>query len=108
MDILDNARSVLSYTEGMAYNDYLANSLVQDASERCLARISEAAIKLGAFAPDLLPEHDWPNIRGIGNLLRHDYDKLNIDRIWLIIELHLQPLINGIEAAMQAHGIPEE
>ena len=108
MDILDNARSVLTYTEGMTYAQYLTNPLVRDGSERCLARISEAAVKLGPFAPDLLPKHDWTGIRGIGNLLRHDYDKLNIDKIRQIIEHKLQPLIIDIEVAMRANGIPEE
>lgn len=108
MDILDNARTVLDYTKGMDHAGYAANRMVRDASERCLARISEAAVKLGASAPELVPGQDWANIRGIGNLLRHEYDQLDDLRIWKIIDVSLEPLISDIENAMRQHGVPEE
>jgi uncharacterized protein with HEPN domain len=67
--------SIEEHTAGM--DDEAAfeeNHLVYDAVERCLERIGEAAKKLGSDAEELCPEIPWPNIRGLGNVLRHEYD----------------------------------
>ena len=50
----------------MREQDFLADAKTLDAVERCLARISEAAIKLGADAERLCPQIPWRDIRGIG------------------------------------------
>src|ERR1043166_6156486 len=52
------------------------------ATQHCLLRISEAAKKLGALAKELAPDQPWADIRGIGNRLRHEYDKIDRDEIW--------------------------
>lgn len=55
---------------------------VYDAVERCLERISEAASKLGSEAEMLCPGVAWGQIRGLGNVLRHEYDRVDSIRIW--------------------------
>jgi len=58
-----------------------------DAVERCLQRISEAAIRLGEEeAERLVPNQPWQDIRGIGNHLRHGYDALDSGMIWEAVE----------------------
>ena len=46
--------------DGVAFED---NTLVSDAVERCLERISEAVAKLGDQAPILLPTQHWQKIK---------------------------------------------
>ena len=48
-----------------------------NAVERCLERISEAARKLGDAAEELCPAIPWPQLRAIGNFLRHEYDRID-------------------------------
>jgi uncharacterized protein with HEPN domain len=38
------------------------------------------------------PDIPWEDIRGIGNILRHGYDKVDDRIIWTVIERHLAPL----------------
>jgi hypothetical protein len=45
------------------------------AVERHLQKISEAAVRLSDHAEILCPGVPWRNIRGIGNFLRHEYDR---------------------------------
>ena len=51
----------------------------RDAVERCLERICEAAHRLGGRAAQLMPNQPWSDIRGMGNRLRHAYDRLDLD-----------------------------
>ena len=72
-DIIENIDRILSYTAGKSQADFEANQMLIDPTERCLSRISEAAIKLDTQAEELAPDIVWRDIRGIGNHLRHDY-----------------------------------
>lgn len=44
--------------------------------------ISEAAYKLGSYLDALYPEARWKATRGVGNLLRHQYDCISDREIW--------------------------
>jgi uncharacterized protein with HEPN domain len=46
-DIIENIDRILSYTAGKSQTDFEADQMLVDATERCLSRISEAAVKLG-------------------------------------------------------------
>jgi uncharacterized protein with HEPN domain len=57
---------------------------VLDAVERCLGRITEAAIRVGdETMPRVAPEVPPHVYRGFGNALRHDYDQIDLRTIWL-------------------------
>lgn len=61
-EIVNNVDAILRYTAGMDEAAFTANSLVIDAVERCLSRISEAAAKLGNDANQYVPDQPWHNI----------------------------------------------
>lgn len=91
-DIIDNINAIENYTAGMDLDAFAADSKTRDAVERCLSRISEAAVKLDTLAEDLAPGQPWANIRGYGNRLRHAYDGVQPAEIMAIIERHLGSL----------------
>jgi uncharacterized protein with HEPN domain len=72
-DIVENIDRILEYTDGMSEAAYRGDQKTIDAAERCLSRISEAAVKLGEEAERLAPGLRWSDIRGLGNHLRHGY-----------------------------------
>jgi uncharacterized protein with HEPN domain len=51
------------------------NEAMRDAVERCIERVCEAAYRLGQRAEELMPGQPWGDIRGMGNRLRHAYDR---------------------------------
>ena len=100
LDILDNIRLIQSYVEGMDRVAFNADSRTRDAIERCLERVSEAAIKLGPQADELAPGMPWLAVRVFGNALRHAYDQVDPARIWEIITVDLAPMAEAAEAAL--------
>jgi uncharacterized protein with HEPN domain len=66
----------------MDLEQFRSNPMAVAAVERKLLVISEAATRLGSEAERWVPDQPWRNIRGIGNLLRHAYDRLELDMIW--------------------------
>lgn len=74
----------------------------RDAVERCLERICEAAFRLGDEAVRLVPNQPWGDIRGMGNRLRHAYDRLSLSVIWHAIEDELPALEADVRQALLA------
>jgi uncharacterized protein with HEPN domain len=84
-DIIENIERIERHTMNMTAEEFEQSDIARDAVERCLARISEAAVKLDHFAEALSPDQPWSEIRGLGNHLRHGYDALDPEVIWLTI-----------------------
>lgn len=82
LDIIKNIDAVQRYVAGLDLDGFSKEDMRVDAVERCLSRISEAAIKLEAIAEDLAPRQPWQDIRGLGNWLRHSYPDINNEIIW--------------------------
>jgi len=99
-DIRENITRIEAFTAGMDANAFMADAKTYDAVERCLERISEAAKKLNRVAEDLCPNVPWAQIRGVGNWLRHEYDRIDGIRIWYVIERDLAPLKAAVQAAL--------
>ena len=101
-DILDNIGRIERYTEGYDFERFMEDQQCQDAVERCLARISEAAKKLEGTVDRVAPDVPWPDIRGLGNILRHDYNGVYPNSIWAIVVNDLGPLKQAVEAIVRS------
>lgn len=93
-DIVANCDRIAAHVAGMTPEAYLTDDKTQDAVERCLQRISEAAYKLGNDLDARYPEAPWKQVRGIGNILRHRYDHIEPADIWISIERDI-PLLRS-------------
>jgi uncharacterized protein with HEPN domain len=100
-DILENVNLIEDFTTGMDLKAFLEDPKTHNAVERCMERISEAARKLGRMAEDLCPEVPWPDVRALGNFLRHEYDRIDPARVWLMIEDDLGPLKVAAQRAVE-------
>jgi uncharacterized protein with HEPN domain len=90
-DIITNIDRLRGHLRGLTPGLKL-DGKTRDAVERCLERISEAAKKLGAIMEERQPRVSWRGIRGLGNVLRHEYDEVDDSTITRIVEQELGPL----------------
>lgn len=91
-DIIENVERIERHVRGLDLRGLLASEKTIDAVERCFARISEAAVKLGDQAEQLCPGISWHGIRRLGNYLRHEYESVDQGRLWTFISEDLPPL----------------
>ncbi len=91
-DILDNIARIEAYTTGLDQDGLALDGLRRDAVERCLERICEAAYRLGDKASVLMPDQPWQDIRGMGNRLRHAYDRVDFAIVWVVLDARLPAL----------------
>ena len=100
-DILESILSIERFVDGMDLDGFSADERTQAAVERKLLIVSEAAIRLKDAAESLCPGVPWRDIRGIGNWLRHQYDRVDLETIWNTIHDDLPSLKQAVERALQ-------
>jgi uncharacterized protein with HEPN domain len=97
---MDAIVMIEQFTSGMDFEAFRSNPMAIAAVERKLQIISEAAIRLGSEAEQLVPEQPWRDIRGIGNQLRHAYERIDLNTIWAAVTVDLPPLKAAVLRAL--------
>jgi uncharacterized protein with HEPN domain len=100
LDIAEAIGMIDAFTEGMDFERYSEDPKTVAAVERKLQVISEAAIRLGNDAEILCPGLSWRDIRGIGNWLRHQYERVELPVIWKTVRDDLPPLRDAVLRAL--------
>jgi uncharacterized protein with HEPN domain len=99
-DIADAIDMIVQFVRGMDLDAFREDPKTVAAVERKLLLVSEAAIRLGDDADRLCPGLPWHNIRGIGNWLRHQYDRVDVETVWNTVVDHLPPLRSEVLRAL--------
>jgi uncharacterized protein with HEPN domain len=106
-DIVKSCDRIREYLDGIGLEDYLATAMRRDAVERQLQILTEAAFRLGEEAAILCPTVDWRSIRGLGNFLRHEYDKITPEIIWNKLHHDLPLLEESVRIALETLPDPD-
>lgn len=81
-DILECIARIETYTAGMTYPSFSKNQLVIDAVVRNLEIIGEAASRVPVEVQQLHPALPWVEMRGIRNVLIHEYFGASVEIVW--------------------------
>jgi uncharacterized protein with HEPN domain len=84
-DMYEFSEKVLTYTEGLDLDMFVADSLTYDATLRNIELIGEAATHIPSEVREAHPEIQWRQIIGTRNRVAHVYLGLDDDVIWDII-----------------------
>jgi uncharacterized protein with HEPN domain len=99
-DILEAISGIQATTRGLSFTEYAAAWHLCRATERGIEIISEASGSIPEALKASRPEIPWRQIADIGNLLRHEYQRVEPLIIWNIVQDHLPPLQDAIQAIL--------
>jgi uncharacterized protein with HEPN domain len=89
LHLLDDIRSAVqgieNATAGKSLQDYQNDWLLRHALQRAIEIISEASRAPPEEIKALRPEIPWPQVKAIGNVLRHEYHGLSDNILWGVI-----------------------
>jgi len=97
LDMLLATRKVQQFTQGVTWNQFQGDDLLQNAVMRLIQIVGEAARKVSPEFKQAHPEIPWQGIIGMRNRLVHDYFRIESSRVWEVIEKDLPALIPLIE-----------
>lgn len=104
--LADAIQRMRDFAEGMAYEDCLKDPKTRFALERCVEIISEAARRMPQELQEEHPDIPWDDIKGIGSILRHGYDRVDDRIIWGVLKRHLAPLEAALVSIRSEVGLP--
>jgi len=84
--IIDAFLQIERYTNDVTYEEFLSNSLLQDAVIRQLEVMGEAARNLSADLQNGYPAIPWRQMISLRNRMIHAYFNVNLQIIWEIIQ----------------------
>ena len=99
-DILESIDHITGFIGGMSFELYGQDLKTQSAVERQMQILTEAAVRLGHDAEKCCPGLNWSGIRGMGNVLRHEYHRVSSKVVWDTIKDELPQLRAAILRAL--------
>ena len=97
-DMLESIRGIEKAIAGKTLRDYERSWVLRSALERGIEVISEASRHLGRELKSQHKDVRWNDIAGIGNILRHEYQRVDGQIIWNAVKDDLPPLKKALLA----------
>ena len=91
-DILESINNIDTFLGNMDFDVYRGDLKTKSAVERQMQIITEAAVRLGEDGDRLCPSVDWKGFRGMGNVLRHGYHRIDDKIMWGTVKDELPPV----------------
>jgi uncharacterized protein with HEPN domain len=88
-DILEAARLIASYLSDTTETSFRADRQKQDAVIRRIEIIGEATAHLSQSTRQALPELPFRKMRGMRNIVAHDYANVDLNIVWQVATVHL-------------------
>ena len=98
LDMLQSAELIMTYMNQCEEDEFIDNVQLQDSVIRRLLVIAEAARRVSEATRQTLPNIAWQEINGMRNRLVHDYDDVNLNIVWDVVQFEIPPLITELES----------
>jgi len=102
LDILDAAKLVQQFVEGMTREAFEDDTKTQAAVVREIEIIGEATKRVSDSFRSSHPAIPWKKMAGMRDVLIHAYDEVDLDEVWNVAQNAVPELIAQIEPLIPA------
>lgn len=96
--ILDAAGKILRFSEEFnSADEFYKDEKSFDATMMNFVVVGESVAKLSEKTMESNPQIPWPKIKGLRNIVAHDYFGIDAEEVWQIIQHHIPALISDVE-----------
>ncbi len=106
LDMLQAARQIREYTNGLQEQDFLNSRRDQDAVLLQCTVLGEMAKRISLEFRNTHPEIPWRKIMGFRNVVVHDYFQVDFHRAWKIASRDIPELIKTLEPLVPPDSSP--
>jgi len=94
------ARLICSYVAGADERAFRRDTQRQDAVIRRIEIIGEATLHLSDATRQAIPQLPYRRMRGMRNVLAHDYAGVNLEIVWEVATIHVPELQSILEQVL--------
>ena len=106
-DIIEAIEHIRSVMAGVTLDAFEVDWQKRWLVERGIEIISEASRRLTDELKARHPEIPWSKVAGIGNVIRHDYERIAPDVLWRLSQDELAPLEKVCREELAAQSTPD-
>ena len=99
-DMYQALLKIEKFTRNLTRDHYESDDLVQSAVERQFEILGEAARRVSEKFKDAHPDIPWRNLIGQRNVIAHQYDKIDHERLWVTIKTSCPQILETLEAVI--------
>ena len=103
-DIVDAIAAIDDYTTGLAREQFFGDRLRLDAVIKNLTVIGEAAGRVPADITEASPHIPWARMRGMRNVVVHEYFGIDEEVLWGTVADDLWPLVPLLTALLAEYS----
>lgn len=107
LDIFKAGQLAIEFARGMSREQLASDVMRQSAILYQIPIVGEATKRLSRNFREQHPEVPWDDIAGMRDIITHQYDRLDLDIVWQVIQRNLPELLRAIEPLLPAQE-PEE
>ena len=99
-DIIAGVSAAIAYTEGMTFEEFTTDRRTRDAVIRNLMIMGESVRWIPGPVREANPQVPWTTMRGVRNVVVHEYFGIDDRILWNTVAYDLPPLVPKLETAL--------
>lgn len=103
-DILDSIKKIQQYMGNLTFDEFVSNDMVIDAVVRNFEIMGEAAAHIPDSIRSAYPNIPWKEMRGLRNVVVHEYFGVDLKIIWKTAQESLPELSEMIKEVLSNLG----
>ena len=107
LDMLLAARAIGTHAEGVTWERFENDEILQNAFMHLIQIIGEAARKISPEFQEAHPDIPWRDIIGMRHRLVHEYFRIIPEKVWDVVIRDIPPLIDALEPLVPPEDVAE-
>lgn len=96
LDVFESSKIIVSYLDQKTIEDFLEDIQLQDSVIRRREIIGEATARISVDTQNLYPSIPWREMKGMRNLLIHEYDEIDTELVWKTAKDDIPALVSQL------------
>jgi uncharacterized protein with HEPN domain len=105
-DMIEAVERIERFTRGIDFETFAGSEMVVYAVLHAVQLIGEAARHIPDDVQTRYPDIDWAGMRGMRNILVHDYAAVRLEVVWGVVERRIPPLGPRLREILALEQIP--
>jgi uncharacterized protein with HEPN domain len=97
LDVAEAARLAVAFCQGLDKAGFLEDRKTQSAVLHQLAVMGEAVKRMSQGFKEAHPQMPWRLVAGMRDVVIHEYNDVDLDEVWRVVEKDLPELIQLLE-----------